>query len=243
MTILHDLLATLDTDTKVRDIRLGLFHTAVLSRHCGLASTLPRDSLKQRPLFAPLVSEAGTLLEKSVDDLVRLAYSESIPEASIGMATINSLIDVDEQRCAVLNAGDLIAERGRDKRVAIVGHFPFVPKLREIARELWVFEKNPVEGDLNEEAAEDLLQRADVVGITGATLTNHTFDQVVKACRSDAYVVLLGDSTPLSPVLFDHGVDAVSGTLVIDPELALLCVSQGATFRQIKGRRPLTMIK
>ena len=240
---MDDLLATLDTDATVKDIRLGLFHTGVQTRHCGLASTLPRDSLKQRPLFAPLVSEAGSLLDKTVSELTRLAYSESIPEAAIGMATVNSLIDIDEQRCTVLNAGDLIAEKGRDKRVAIVGHFPFVPKLREIAKELWVIEKNPVEGDLHEDAADEVLPKADVVGITGATLTNHTFDQVVGLCRSDAYVVLLGDSTPLSSVLFEHGVDVVAGTRVIDPELALRCVSQGATFRQVKGRRLLTMTK
>jgi uncharacterized protein (DUF4213/DUF364 family) len=243
MSILDDLLSSLELDAPVRDIRLGLFHTGVLTRHCGLASTLPRDALKQRPLFAPLVQEAGFLLERSAEELTRLAYSENLPEATIGMATVNSLIDVPKERCVVLNAGDLIAEKGKDKNVAIVGHFPFVPKLREIAAELWVIEKNPEEGDLEEDSADEFLPRADVVGITGATLTNHTFDHVVGLCRTDAYVVLLGDSTPLSPVLFDHGVDAVSGTNVIDPDLALACVSQGATFRQVKGRQLLTMTK
>ena len=201
------------------------------------------DALKQRPLFAPLVQEAGFLMEKSASELARLAYSDSLPEATIGMATVNSLIDVDPERCSVLNAGDLIAEKGQGKKVAIVGHFPFVPKLREIAEELWVIEKNPIEGDLEEEAGQEVLPEADVVGITGATLTNHTFDQVIRLCRQDTYVVVLGDSTPLSPVLFDHGVDAVSGTHVIDAQLALACVSQGATFRQVKGRRLFTMTK
>jgi uncharacterized protein (DUF4213/DUF364 family) len=53
----------------------------------------------------------------------------------------------------------------------------------------------------------------------------------------------VGDSAPLSPVLFDHGVDAVAGTLVVDPALALRCVSEGANFRQIRGTRRLTMTK
>jgi len=47
--------------------------------------------------------------------------------------------------------------------------------------------------------------------------------------------------TPLSPVLFDYGASAISSTRVIDPETVLSCVSQGATFRQIKGVRLLTM--
>ncbi len=57
------------------------------------------------------------------------------------------------------------------------------------------------------------------------------------------YVVLLGDSAPLSPVLFDYGADAVSGTKVVDPVLALRCVSEGANFRQIKGVKRLTMMR
>jgi hypothetical protein len=33
----------------------------------------------------------------------------------------------------------------------------------------------------------------------------------------------------------------VSGTQVVEPELALRCLSEGATFRQIRGTRRLTM--
>jgi len=127
--------------------------------------------------------------------------------------------------------------------VAIVGHFPFIPKLREVARELWVIEKNPQEGDFTETEAENLIPQADVVGITGTAFTNHTIEQLLKLCDPKAYVVILGDTTPLSPVLFDYGIDAISGTKVINPELALRCVSEGATYRQIKGIRQLTMTR
>ena len=159
------------------------------------------------------------------------------------MATINSLLEIDEGRCDSLNAGDLIAEKGKDKRVAIVGHFPFIPKLREIPKELWVIEKNPREGDLTEAETENYIPQADVVGITGTSLTNHTMEQLLKLCKPSAYIIVLGDTAPLSPVLFDYGVDAISGTKVIDSELALRCVSQGATYRQIKGIQKLTMIR
>ena len=172
-----------------------------------------------------------------------MAYSESILEAAIGMATINSLLDIDEGNCQSLNARDLIAEKGKDKRVAIVGHFPFIPKLREVVKELWVIEKNPREGDFTEADAEDFIPEADVVGITGTAFTNHTIEQLLELCNSKAYVVVLGDTAPLSPVLFDYGIDAISGTKVIDPDLALRCVSEGATYRQIKGIRQLTMIR
>ena len=240
MKILDDLLSILNPEASVRDIRQGLFHTGVLTRNCGLAATLPRDALRQAQ---PSVKEPGFLLEKTALELARMVYSESLPEAAIGMAAINSLLEIDEERCLNLNAGDLIAEKGRGKKVAIVGHFPFIPKLREIAKALWVIEKNPQEGDFTEVEAENLIPLADVVGITGSAFTNHTVEHLLKLCNPKAYVVILGDTTPLSPILFGYGVDAISGTKVINPELTLRCVSEGATFRQIRGIQLLTMMK
>jgi uncharacterized protein (DUF4213/DUF364 family) len=159
------------------------------------------------------------------------------------MATINSLLEVDAEHCRDLNARDLIAEKGKGKRIAIVGHFPFVPKLRETAKALWVIEKNPKKGDFTEADAENLIPKADIVAITGTAFTNHTLDHLLNLCDSHAYVILLGDTAPLSAVLFDYGIDAVAGTRVVDADLALRCVSQGANFRQIRGTRRLIMMK
>jgi len=240
MKILDDLISRLNMDAEVQDIRQGVFHTAVVTRYCGLAATLPKDALRQPP---PMVREPGTLLQKGVQELVRLAYSPSILEAAIGMAAINSLLDVDADACRELNAAELIMEKGEGKQVAIVGHFPFIPRVREVAAQVWVIEKNPRGDDLEESAAEGVIPQADVVAITGTALTNHTLDRLVGLCSPAAFVVLLGDTAPLSPVLFDYGVDAVSGTRVVDPGLVLACVSEGANFRQIRGARRLTLMR
>jgi uncharacterized protein (DUF4213/DUF364 family) len=236
--IIDDLMSGLNYEAPVRDIRQGPFQTAVLTRRCGLASTLHDGTHRHRK---PPVGEAGFLLDKDARALANMVYSESSMEAAIGMAAINSLLEVDESRCRELNAGSLLAEKGRGKKVAIVGHFPFVPGLGKIAKELWVIERNPWEGDLTEAEAEKLIPRADVVGITGTAFTNHTIGPLLDMCKPGAYVVMLGDTAPLSPVLFDYGIDAVSGTRVVEPETVLGCVSQGATFRQIRGIKLLTM--
>jgi uncharacterized protein (DUF4213/DUF364 family) len=240
MKLLDDIISALDINTKVRDIRQGVLHTAVLTRNCGLAATLPRDALRQN---RPLVKEPGSLLEKSVSELAGMTHSDSILEAAIGMATINSLLEIDEKRCVEVNARDIIVEKGEGKRIAMVGHFPFMSLLRERAKELWVIEKNPQQDDLTEDEAENVIPQADVVGITGTSLTNHTFEGLAKLFSPHAYIVMLGDTTPLSPILFDHGVHAISGTKVVNTEVALRCVSQGANFRQIKGTRRLTMMR
>ncbi len=110
-------------------------------------------------------------------ELARLSYSPSILEAAIGMATINSLLEVDEDACIEINAAEVIMEH------------------------------------------------------------------LLSLCNPKAYIIALGDTTPMSTILFDHGLDAISGTRVYDANLALRCVSQGANFRQIKGVKQLTLMK
>ena len=240
MKILDDLILALNFDAAVKDIRQGVFHTGVLTRNCGLAASLPKDALRQEP---PMVKESGFLLDKTPLELAQLAYSNSILEAVIGMATINSLVEIDENSCIEVNAAELIIEKGKGKRIAVVGHFPFIPRIRKYSKELWIIEKNPKEGDFTEAEADNLIPQADIVAITGTALTNHTMDHLLELCNPRAYIIVLGDTAPLSPILFDHGLNAISGTRVMNTEMALRCVSEGANFRQISGVRRLTMMK
>jgi len=55
--------------------------------------------------------------------------------------------------------------------------------------------------------------------------------------------MVLGPSTPLSTVLFDHGVDIISGTRVVDEAAVMRTVAQGASFRQVEGVRLLTFTR
>lgn len=240
MKVIADLLSTLNYEAPVRDIRQGKFQTAVLTRNCGLAAT-PHDPGPHHDKTP--VREAGILIEKNALALAQMAESPSPLEAAIGMATINSLIEIEEQRCVELNASDLLAEKGRGKKIALVGHFPFVFRLHQAAKALWVIERQPQPGDFAEDQAEKLIPIAEVVGITGTAFTNHTIEHLLELCAPQAYVIILGGTTPLSPVLFNYGIDAISGTQVTDPEMVLRCISQGATFQQIKGIRLLTMMR
>ena len=79
----------------------------------------------------PPVRDAGLLLGREGRELAEWVLSASLTERSIGFAVLNALLPVDEARCQALNAEALILERGQRKHVAIVGHFPFVPKVRE----------------------------------------------------------------------------------------------------------------
>ena len=243
MNITEALLGSLQADVPARQVLVGAFWTAVVLEsdlpRCGLASTLrPAEHPDGYP-----VHDAGWLVERSGLELAGLLRSSNTLEASIGMAAFNALLHVDEAMCTEVNARDVILERGTGRRVAVVGHFPFVQQVRQAAAECWVLELNPRPGDLPADRATEVLPQADVIALTGTSLINHTFDHLIGLCRPDAFVVLLGGSTPLTPVLFDRGVDALSGTRVVDVPVALQAIGQGATFRQIAGKRLLTMMR
>jgi len=238
------LLASIQFDAPVRQVLVGPFWTAVVldtdPPRCGLASTLRAETHDS----GPPVPEAGRLLDYSGRELAGWLRSSSTLKASIGMAALNALLDVDTAGCVEVNAERVILDRGTGRRVAVVGHFPFVERVRQAAAECWVVELHPRPGDVPAGRVDEVLPRADVVALTGTSLINHTFDRLIGLCRSDAFVLLLGPSAPLSPVLFRTGVDALSGTLVQDPGRVLRSVGQGATFRQIKragGLRLLTL--
>ena len=243
MSIIDTLLNSLQSDAPVRQVLVGAFWTAVVLEgdppHCGLASTLRAETHHQ----GPPVRRPGQLCQYSGRELAEWLRSPRILEASIGMAAFNALLEVDESACTELNAEKVIVQRGAGRRIAVVGHFPFVERVRRAADVCWVLELRPRPGDLSAGRAEEVLPQADVVALTGTSLLNHTFDDLIALCRPDTFVVLLGASAPLSPVLFEYGVDAVSGTKVVDVPAVLDAVGEGATFRQIPGKRLLTMMR
>ena len=237
MTILQDIIAGLTEDAPIRSVLVGPRWTVVCSRHCGMSATLRSDG----PRTPVLVPDVPRLQRRSAPELAELALSSNLLEASIGVAAINSMLDIDETLTAEVNASEVLTNYGRGKNVALVGRFHFVPQLRTESGQLWVIEQQPLEDEYPSEAAVELLPQADVVAITGCTLVNHTLDGLLAFCRPDATVMVLGPSTPFSPVLFRHGVKIISGTRVIDEPAVLRTVGQAATLRQVEGVKLLTL--
>jgi uncharacterized protein (DUF4213/DUF364 family) len=238
--ILKEILSSIKQDYKVSDIRSCVFWTAVTSFRCGLASTLAASII---PSEGNQVESAGNLLPTGAAALAELSLSSRILEASIGLAAINSVLPIDESLCVDLNAEEEIRSRGEGKKVAVIGHFPFTKKLRRGTKELWVFELpgRGRPGDMTSDEINRLLPQAEVVAVTSTTLINHTLGHILSLTAPDAYKIMLGPSTPLSPVLFNHGFDVLSGSIVVDRDRVLNCISQCANFRQVRGVRKVTM--
>ena len=236
MNYLNDIISAVSyPDAPVTDICTGAFWTTVTSKYSGLATTY-RDLDQHHNDIPSMVPNAGKLFEKmpTAGELAQLLLSENTVAAAIGIAAINSALEVNEDACEVLNASDVAAEKGAGKNIAVIGHFPFAKKLKPIAKNLWIIEKRDVPGDEPEAAAAHILPQCDVVCMTGTTLINHTFAEMMALCRKDAYVILTGPSSPLHPVLFDYGVDVISGCRVTDVKHVNRYITQGATLRQLK---------
>jgi uncharacterized protein len=230
-----------DQSIPIHAAGIGPYWTALLSRRCGLASTphMCHDAATTPP--AELTD--AHLIDQPALDIARWALSDDPVRAAAGMAAINSLIEPDLSHASTVNARDLLLERAPGHSVAIIGHFPFTEELRAAAGQLWVLELNPRPGDLPADQARQVIPRVDILAITGVTLINHTFDELIALCRPDTYVVMLGGSTPLAPRLFDFGVDVIGGTVVNDPTRAIDDVTRGATFREIGGKYPVLLFK
>jgi len=240
MNVLHDLLQALKPkDTPITQVLMGVNWTMVQSRVCGLASTQKEPP----PHYNKQIRDVGSLHTKSSFELAEYVLSENWLEATLGLAAINSMIEFSEQDCTNENAFYTLQRRGQGKKVAIIGHFPFVSKLKPLVGELYVFELNPREGDFHADQAEKILPQCDVIGISATTLINHTFDQVIGQCRPEAFKVMIGPSTPMHPVLFDYGIDVLAGSKITDPDRIYHDIAQGANFRQLNGVKIFTMAK
>ena len=117
MEILNSLISSIKEDHAIHQIITGVHWTAVVSKYCGLSSTF-QDPPPHRP-----IDGVGNLAQRTALELAEFAKSDIQLEASIGMAALNSLIEVNEKQCIELNAFDELAEQGKEKKIAIVGHF------------------------------------------------------------------------------------------------------------------------
>ena len=223
-------------DAPLEAVTTGTCLVAAASRQLGLASLVSHVLAGLAPAAtvpATAHAAAGLLLDPA---------TTNTDAASLAMAAVNSLLP--SPAGATTAAGqDVLLTYGRGRRVAVVGHFPFVEKLRDSFADFQVLEKRPKPGDLPADKAGEILPRADVVAITGTTLLNGTLAGLLAACRPDALVIMLGPTTPFAASLFACGIDVLAGCDVPEPAAALAGIRAGNCFKGLHGVRQLTWVR
>ena len=233
-------------DFPLKSIQIGINWTTVVVekdglQQCGLASTV---SGSHDHGSEPTIPDPGHLEKNSALELTSWINSGIPLRRSIGCAAINALLPLDSSKWVDQNAETAIQTHGRGKKVVLIGHFPFVEKLKNELGELTVLDLNPSGEDLPASAAPEVLPEADLVAITGMTFINHTLPELLDLCKPEAFILMLGPSTPLSPILYDFGVNLLAGAVVENIPAVLTAISQGANFRQVHkaGVRLVTQV-
>jgi uncharacterized protein (DUF4213/DUF364 family) len=114
----------------------------------------------------------------------------------------------------------------KGRKVAVIGRFPDLKPLEQICQ-LSVLERRPGEGDLPDAACEYILPQQDFVFMTATTLLNKPFPRLLELSKN-AFKVMVGPSTPMTPLSFELGIDALAGTVVLNADSVWQAAQEGA---------------
>lgn len=210
-----ELIDAIPRDVTVTAGAAGLRWCRVVSSEggMGIAYALPEQS-------RPLAYQGASLVGAPLRSVATLAKSWNFAEAGIGMAAINAWWATPRRVAANgftrspadgwMQVFDPYADAVAGKVVSIIGHFSFAPRALAQAAELRMLERDTQPGDYPDPACEYLLPGSDFVFVSGSAFVNKTMPRLLQLAQK-ATTVLVGPSTPLSPILFDHGVDAIAG--------------------------------
>jgi uncharacterized protein len=203
-------------DNIVKNVCIGITWTAIESRFAGLSNTYNTSERTD-------IANAGDLTSFTAAELAKRILSWKPSESSIGVAAINSLVEPSGEKG---NAKEFIMDKVRGKVVTMVGRFPFHNEVAATARKFYLLEIDPKGEELPAFACEEVIPKSDITLITGTTLINHSLQRLLELGQN-GFTVVLGPTTPLSPVLFDFGADIVAGAKVTDYEAASRSIMQG----------------
>jgi len=217
------------------DIRIGVFYTGVVlnTGHAGMSYT-PVQEIPEAvccPRSHAKMPVAGKLLNMQIAELMDYALDDNALKAAVGIATINALsaILLEDEACqykpsAYGNALDLVKITGEDT-VAMVGAFPpFIKRIQEITKKLFVIEKNPRvagKGDMikieSEARLREIIPQANIIVITGVTLVNHTLCPILELAKNASEIIVVGPTASVYPEpLFARGVTVMGGVRIAD---------------------------
>ncbi len=238
------LISGIPNDLTVDECIIGLHWTLIRAgNRAGIAMTFRGSSI------SGLAN--GPVNGKTLKEVASGVKSWDMLQASMGMAACNAWYN-NREKLSLLGmnlsgnqagSGDSIFNEPVDslvgKNVAVIGHFPYIEKQLGDKCNLSVLERDPDGTDYLDSACEYILPEQDFVYITGMTLTNKTLPRLLALCKN-AKTTLVGPSSPITPTLFEYGVDCIAGFSITDIDMARALVSQAAHTEIFRCGRRIT---
>lgn len=243
----NELIDTIPTDLTVIDCIIGINWTLVKSE-LGTGTAMTVYGGKEN------IAELKDIIGIPLKELASSAKSWDMLEASLGMAAINAALNTTSEVSKLTgqvfkesekyddhNAFSTFLPNIKNKKVTVVGHFPNIDDLATHCQ-LSVLERNPQGFDFPDPACEYILSEQEVVFITGTAFTNKTMPRLLDLAKK-SQIILVGPTVPISPVLFNYGVDIISSTVVLDEELVWKAVKLGGKMKAFDPGGQMVNIK
>ena len=225
-SLLNLLLADLENPDAVVE-ELWVFHHWVVAKagRYGVAS-IPRATAGD--LCCGNTDISSWRGRKVSDVVLEGAASVETVHRAASVACLNAAVRMAESLFEG-NAMKPFPELVKREPSVFIGHFEEGARWREAGHPVTIVELEPRPGDIHWNDADEALRGASLVFLTGLTLLNDTFDQVVARTPNARMRILMGPTVPPSALLLGRGMHLVGGTKVENPEVLLKYFQYGGT--------------
>ena len=237
---------------KVTKVVVGLGYTCVevsvyaYEPFLGLASTLQSIITKTE---CSKINFAGELTNYSINELLNWSYKAPSLKKIIGIATLNG---VSQHILKILNPyqkfeGNLLdlLNINENTTVTFIGLIkPLIREISKFSRLITIIEDTlsispelkqfKFRHDINQLDVNEL--KTDVLFCTGTTIINNTLESILEKFKRRAQkIILIGPTASMIPdILFDYGVDIVSGMEIFNSKTAMKVVQEGGGTKYFK---------
>jgi uncharacterized protein (DUF4213/DUF364 family) len=125
-----------------------------------------------------------------------------------------------------------------NENVSLVGAFgPYIRRLKMMGNPFFIVEKNPLtlrpdemRYFIPESERQSVLEKSDVVILTGTTIVNHTIDTILSSIKNGVRTAMIGPTASMVPeAFFKRGVHVMAGVRILDPDLMIKILKQGGS--------------
>lgn len=223
--MLKELLSSADSRALIMNVNIFLNWVIVRTRDYAMSTLLNGMPGLSEP--KGMDTYMGDILGRNaLETAEEFLESRDTLKRAVGMACLKSILE-RPLNYEEGNAMDRHYEFAREHPTCFIGHFAEAAGWRSQGYLVDIIELFPREGDIHWDNSHEVLARSELVLMTGLTLVNDTFDEVIRRTPRARYRVIMGPTVPMSPVLFDFGVDQIGGTLINDPALTIRYCSMG----------------
>ena len=225
----NTLIDGIGTDAAVdRIVRGPAWTAAVLTDgRTGLAMHTDGESIAR---------ERGTLAGLSAREAAGAVMSWNFGEASEGMAVINAYYNTPEKERELCAGGESTGSLGglelEGKTIVFIGHLLHPGGLTEAAAKraerYYIIERSPKPGDYPDSACEYLIEKSDIVVITGSAAVNKTLPRLLEL-SAGKQIIMTGPTVTLCPELREYGVSRLNGCVCRDIEPMLRAIESERT--------------